>query len=72
MVVRTPENLEVSYELSGAGTRAAAYLVDVALMSLLLSVFQNLIVAFATPLPPEFLPYVAAILGIVAFISFNS
>jgi uncharacterized RDD family membrane protein YckC len=72
MVVRTPENLEVSYELSGASTRAAAYLVDVALMSLLLSVFQNLIVAFATPLPPEFLPYVAAILGIVAFISFNS
>ena len=72
MVIRTPENLEVSYELAGAGTRASAYIVDFLLMTLLLSLFQNLFAAILVPLPEELHGYVAALLGLIAFVYFNA
>ena len=72
IVVRTPENLEVSYELAGAGTRAAAYTIDVILMMLVLNIFQGLIVAIVSPLPEEFRPYIIAVLGILSFVYFNA
>jgi uncharacterized RDD family membrane protein YckC len=72
IVVRTPENLEVSYELAGAGTRAAAYTIDVMFMMLILNIFQGLIAAILTPLPQEFQAYGIAIIGIMAFVFFNA
>lgn len=72
IVIRTPENLEVSYELAGAGTRAAAYFIDVFLMGLVLSLFQNLFVAILVPFGEEMQPYILAILGVLSFIYFNA
>ncbi len=72
LVVRTPENLELSYQLAGAGTRAAAYVIDVFLMVAIVTVFQNLIAAALTPLLFEMRSYVAAALGILSFVCFNA
>lgn len=71
IVIRTPENLELSYELAGAGTRAAAYVIDVILMFVLMSLFQNLFAALIAPLSAEMQPYAAALLGILSFVYFN-
>lgn len=62
----------MSYELAGAGTRAAAYVIDILLMVAALSLFQNLIVAVLAPLPREMQSYAAAVLSILSFICFNA
>ena len=72
ILIRTPENLEVSYELAGAGTRAAAYSVDILLMTLILNLFQGLFAAFLAPMAEEMPSYIAAIIGIIAFVYFNA
>lgn len=71
IVIRTPENLEVTYELAGAGTRAAAYAVDVIVMFLVLNVFQSLLAALANAIGDSG-PYLLAIMGILAFVYFNA
>ena len=68
IVVRTPEHLEVSYELAGAGTRAAAYAIDFFLRMMVLYLFQNLIAAFMMALPAEMRIDGAAVLGVLSFI----
>lgn len=67
IVIRTPENLELTYELAGAGTRSAAYFVDLMLLYLLLSMLQNLVFASVVSLPEEWLMYAAAVYGLLAF-----
>jgi len=42
--IRTPENIELSYALAGPGSRAAAYLADLLIMSILCQLLINLIV----------------------------
>jgi uncharacterized RDD family membrane protein YckC len=71
IVIRTPENLEVSYELAGAGTRAAAYVVDSVLMMAILSVLQNAFVALFSALGEEMQVYAVAVLGLIGFMYFN-
>jgi len=72
IVVRTPEHLEVSYELAGAGTRAAAYVIDIILMMAVMSLCQNLVAAILTSLPMSLQVYAAALLGILYFIAINA
>lgn len=71
-MIRTPENLEVSYELAGAGTRAAAYVIDIVLMSVILSVFQNLLLAIVTPFGEEMQGYLVAVLITLGFVYYNA
>jgi uncharacterized RDD family membrane protein YckC len=67
--IRTPENLELTYALAGAGSRSAAYLVDcfvlVVSAQLLLNLFVGLV---ALPLGPE---WGAAMSALLAFAIFN-
>jgi uncharacterized RDD family membrane protein YckC len=41
--IRTPENIELTYALAGPGSRAAAYFLDVVLMSVAAQLLINLI-----------------------------
>jgi uncharacterized RDD family membrane protein YckC len=45
IVIRTPENIELSYALAGPGSRAAAYFVDLLIMSVASQLTVNLLVA---------------------------
>jgi len=42
--IRTPENIELSYALAGAGSRAAAYFLDVLIMSVVCQMLLNVLV----------------------------
>jgi uncharacterized RDD family membrane protein YckC len=67
IVIRTPENLELTYELAGAGTRSAAYFVDILLLYLLLSLLQNLVVGTMTVISDDWIGYALAAWGLLAF-----
>lgn len=67
IVVRTPENLELTYELAGAGTRSAAYCIDLLLLYMALSLLQNVVVGAAAALPEAWLGYAFALYGLLAF-----
>lgn len=43
--IRTPENIELSYALAGPGSRAAAYMIDLLIMTATAQVLINLIMA---------------------------
>jgi uncharacterized RDD family membrane protein YckC len=47
--IRTPENIELAYALAGPGSRAAAYVIDLLIMSVLCQMLINLI-AYAVAL----------------------
>jgi uncharacterized RDD family membrane protein YckC len=42
--IRTPENIELSYVLAGPGSRAAAYLLDFLVMTVVCQMLINLII----------------------------
>jgi uncharacterized RDD family membrane protein YckC len=43
IVIRTPENIELNYALAGAGSRAAAYFIDILIMFFAGQLFVNLL-----------------------------
>jgi len=52
--IRTPENLELTYALAGAGSRSAAYLIDCFILIVASQLGINLFVALASlPLGPD-------------------
>lgn len=64
IVIRTPENLELTYALSGAGSRATAYLADLLILTFSIQLAQNALVALlALPLPPQWIAGISAMLG---------
>jgi len=67
IVVRTPEHLELTYELAGAGTRAAAYLIDIMLLYLAMSLLQNLVAVVLMAVTEQWMIYAAAISGLFVF-----
>jgi len=73
--IRTPENIELSYALAGPGSRAAAYFVDLLIMSVVCQILINLIaVAFAllmTAFGVHGEVWVAAIFGLGSFALYN-
>jgi len=71
VIVRTPENLEIKYELAGAGTRAVAFLVDATLMYLILSLLQGLVIAVVLPFGEKHPIYAGAVMALVSFLFFN-
>lgn len=75
VIVRTPENIELRYELCGAGSRAAAYLIDVLLMVLVGQLLANFIAYFIVILVRSFAvaseSWVAAFAGLLAFALYN-
>jgi uncharacterized RDD family membrane protein YckC len=50
VTIRTPENIELHYPLAGAGSRAAAYFIDLVVMALATQLVVNLLVAAAAVL----------------------
>ena len=72
ITIRTPENLEISYALAGAGTRAAAYLLDLVLMIFALQLGSNLIVAVLSALPAGGSQYTLAIIGLISGAAYGS
>jgi uncharacterized RDD family membrane protein YckC len=75
IVIRTPENIELSYALAGPSSRAAAYFLDLLIMSLVGQLVVNLLVAaFAalfSALGPDSQLWVSAIVGLVGFALYN-
>jgi uncharacterized RDD family membrane protein YckC len=62
--IRTPENLELTYALAGAGSRSAAYLVDCFILMVSSQLLLNLFVAlFALPLGPEWAVAISMFFG---------
>jgi uncharacterized RDD family membrane protein YckC len=72
ITIRTPENLELSYNLAGAGSRAAAYLIDFLLIALLAQVLSNLFVALAILLLPMGRAWATAIFSLLGFALLNA
>lgn len=62
----------MSYQLAGAGTRAAAYLIDILFMGLISILAQNLIVALVLMVARDMYAYLFAFLGVLSFILYNS
>jgi uncharacterized RDD family membrane protein YckC len=71
ITVRTPENLEIQYSLAGAGTRAAAYMLDLMVMMLLIQIGINLIMAIVFALPIADSRWGAALGGMITFAAYN-
>jgi uncharacterized RDD family membrane protein YckC len=75
IVIRTPENIELSYALAGPGSRAAAYFLDLLIMSVVGQLTVNLLVAtFAalfSALGLESQLWISAIVGLVGFALYN-
>jgi uncharacterized RDD family membrane protein YckC len=71
ITIRTPENLELSYDLAGAGTRAAAYLLDIVLIVLLSQLLANLFVALFLFIKSAGEAWAAAIIGLLMFLFIN-
>lgn len=68
--IRTPENLELTYALAGAGSRSAAYLLDCFILLIASQLLINLVFAiFLLPVGPE---WGAAISALLAFTIVNS
>ena len=73
--IRTPENIELSYALAGPASRAAAYFIDLLVMSVVCQLAINLLVAAfaalfsALGLDSEL--WIAAIVGLFAFALYN-
>jgi uncharacterized RDD family membrane protein YckC len=62
--IRTPENLELTYALAGAGSRSAAYLVDCFILMVSSQLLFNLFVAlFALPLGMEWAIAISVFIG---------
>jgi uncharacterized RDD family membrane protein YckC len=72
IVIRTPEHLEIKYELAGAGTRSAAYLCDLMVLYIALTVLGNLLAQFAIMLFVHAEAWVGAIVGLVSFATVTS
>jgi len=70
VTIRTPENIELTYSLAGPGTRAAAYLVDLLVMYLLLSVLQNLILLVLAPVVESTTGGAAWVVGLLVIVGF--
>lgn len=75
VIVRTPENIELRYELCGAGSRAAAYLIDVLLMVCVGQLLVSFIAYFIMILVQTFSlaseSWAAAAAGLLAFALYN-
>jgi uncharacterized RDD family membrane protein YckC len=71
ITVRTPENLEIQYALAGAGTRAAAYMLDLLVMLLLVQVSINLIMAIIFAMPFGSSRWAPAVGGMLTFFAYN-
>jgi uncharacterized RDD family membrane protein YckC len=73
--IRTPENIELSYALAGPGSRAAAYIVDLLIMSILCQMVINLLAyGFAllvSAVGAEGQLWFAAIFGLGSFAIYN-
>jgi uncharacterized RDD family membrane protein YckC len=62
--IRTPENLELTYALAGAGSRSAAYLIDCFILTVGSQLLFNLFVAlFALPFGPEVALAISLLIG---------
>ncbi len=75
IVVRTPENIELRFALAGPGSRAAAYFIDLVLMSIISQILSNLIVFIITTtmkgLSTASEVWAGAIAGIILFALYN-
>jgi uncharacterized RDD family membrane protein YckC len=75
IVIRTPENIELSYALAGPGSRAAAYFVDLLIMSVFCQVLINLLIstldALIRALGGTSGLWISAIAGLAAFALYN-
>jgi uncharacterized RDD family membrane protein YckC len=73
--IRTPENIELAYALAGPGSRAAAYVVDLLIMSVICQVLINLLAYVVMLLFSTFGVqgglWVSAIVTLVAFTLYN-
>jgi uncharacterized RDD family membrane protein YckC len=73
--IRTPENIELSYALAGPGSRAAAYVLDLLVMSFVCQLMANLLIvagaAILTALGQETPLWITAILGLSGFAVYN-
>jgi uncharacterized RDD family membrane protein YckC len=67
--IRTPENLELTYSLAGAGSRSAAYLIDCFILLVASQILINLF--FAITLLPLGPAWGAALSGVLAFAIIN-
>jgi uncharacterized RDD family membrane protein YckC len=75
IVIRTPENIELSYALAGPGSRAAAYFVDLLVMSFVCQLLVNLLVvvfeAILKSMGVDSGLWISAIVALVAFALYN-
>jgi uncharacterized RDD family membrane protein YckC len=75
ITVRTPENIELRYALAGAGSRAAAYFVDLLVMFFVGQLLLNLIVYGLAALTAAFSggsqQWAAAVAGLLGFALYN-
>ncbi len=75
VTIRTPENIELSYALAGPGSRGAAYVVDLFIMTAVAQVLLNVIMAAFVLLLSTFKVdsqlWVSAIVTLVAFSLYN-
>ena len=73
--IRTPENIELAYALAGPGSRAAAYVVDLLIMSVICQVMINLLAYVFMLLFSTFGGqgelWVSAVVTLVAFTLYN-
>jgi uncharacterized RDD family membrane protein YckC len=73
--IRTPENIELSYALAGPASRAAAYIIDLLIMSvvcqLLINLLAEAIVLLFRGIAAESAVWVSAIMTLLAFASYN-
>jgi uncharacterized RDD family membrane protein YckC len=66
--IRTPENLELTYALAGAGSRSAAYLIDCFILIVGSQLGINLFIALAAlPLGPDWAAAVGVFMGFLVF-----
>jgi uncharacterized RDD family membrane protein YckC len=75
IVIRTPENIELSYALAGPGSRAAAYFVDLLIMSVVSQLTFNLLVAafvaLFSAIGLDSQLWISAIAGLLLFALYN-
>src|SRR5947208_2860735 len=75
ITIRTPENIELHYALAGAGSRAAAYFIDLLIMvfvgQLLLNLFVYLLMTLMQAFAMGSEAWAAAVAALLGFALYN-
>jgi uncharacterized RDD family membrane protein YckC len=71
ITIRTPENLELNFVLAGAGSRAAAYLLDLLLILFGAQLLSNLLASLLVLMSPQGEAWAVALAGLLTFAVFT-